>query len=80
MNKTYRAKVSLWIELEAENSSDAIDAYDDVIKAIRENSCNEEYRIIDADIECYDPMSKKDRIDNPNKPNLQELEDFWNDK
>ena len=80
MNKTYRAKVSLWIELEAENSSEAIDAYDDIIEAIRENSCDEEYRIIDTDVECYGPVSKKDKIDNPNKPNLQELEDFWNDK
>lgn len=80
MNKIYRAKVSLWIELEAENSSDAIDAYDDIIEVIRANSCDEEYRILDTDIEYYGPVSNKDKIDNPNVPNLQDLEDFWNDK
>lgn len=80
MNKTYRAKVSLWIELEAENSSDAIDAYDDVIEAIRENSYDEKYHIIDTDIDYCGPVDDANRIDNSNKPNLQELEDFWNDK
>ena len=62
MNKTYRAKVSLWIELEAENSSDAIDAYDDVIKTICENSCNEEYRIIDTDVDYCGPV-KLEEVD-----------------
>ena len=80
MNKTYRAKVSLWIELEAENSSEAIDAYDDIIEAICENSCDEEYRIIDTDVDYCGPAYGTDRIDNPNAPTLRDIEDFWNDK
>lgn len=73
MNKIYRAKVSLWIELEAENSSDAIDAYDDIITAIRANSCDEEYRIIDTDVDYCGPVYGTDKIDNPNKPNLEKF-------
>ena len=80
MNKTYRAKVNLWIDLTAPNEYRALEAYGDIIASIRENCCDEEYTIYDTDVEYMASLDEDGKIDNPNRPTLQDIEDFWNDK
>lgn len=74
--KEFYVDFSGYVKVRAENEEDAKRKFWKHFV----NNCSEPFSNDVWDIDGIEEINNNIPIDNPNKPSLQDLEDFWNDK